>query len=407
MIKAAAFATPAATGNLAVTGLGFAPTWALLVAVNATADDTWQTGNSCIAKGIIGTDPAGALFQVCNKIVFDATSEATSSIALTVAIEISSTRTAIGTTPIYSAALVSFDTDGFTLNFTTAVSGYKVFYLAGDHISQAAYKRGAGVVGLTWGEIAKAAFYVGISDTSGDPPTTWNGGAWTALFGCGATGGANENKFVCWSPGYNTNEKYNEIDYPHWGDHWGAADDPFAFGTVIQGSYEAHTSGTDINVTSQGAGAGTDMAMVALAQINANAEDLDVSASVGGTADSPVAFEPEFSLCIGGVAQFRLTKDAAHTGASIGVATADGEQWLVACGTKMGTGAARYQSEILSWMSGWEPYNAPTVITAGTMTILGDGVRFTTTAADDARVLVRHAVFGGGFLPQIYRVIKT
>ena len=49
-------AVPGSPGTLTITGLPFQPTWVFIVASDATADDTWQSGTSCMSRGLGGKD---------------------------------------------------------------------------------------------------------------------------------------------------------------------------------------------------------------------------------------------------------------------------------------------------------------------------------------------------------------
>lgn len=424
MVKAGRFSTPAGTGNLAVTGVGFQPTWVYLVGVTNTADNTWQTGASkSITMGMFALNVGATMQQAVKKVVFDATDMASSSHAIDHVLELGSARANMGVSRIYAASAVSLDADGFTLNFSVAAAGYTVFYVASNDPAQAAFKRSippdpTGPFGMNLGTTPVGAYGIGISDTASATNGNWNGSPWTSLFTVGRVGddGAlGTDQFACWSPGYNSSQHYNHIQGAAINaGTWGAADDPNVFGTVVQGFYKAVVSGNDLTGTLHGAGFGTNMSVVVIGDLFAAGSQAVASASVGGVVNSTgFGFDPSWAMIIGGTGHGNAG-DWAHTGAAIGCVTENGEMWMVACGTKMGAatrGPATYQTDQLAWMSGWEPYNNPTAKTDGTAAMIADGIRFTTSDNGHATRDVYFALFGPTapspetFIPQFFRVL--
>lgn len=119
-VKTGTFTTPAGTGNNAVTGVGFTPKalylyWVPVTSSTAANDSVTGHGitdgstHRCINAG--GTNGAQATFR---------------SRSTTVPLDV---KNAAATT-LAAASFVSFDTDGFTLNYTTAASGYIIHYVA-------------------------------------------------------------------------------------------------------------------------------------------------------------------------------------------------------------------------------------------------------------------------------------
>lgn len=390
------FLTPAATGSHAVTGLGYQPTWVFFAAVDATAVDTWHLGTSCISFGLMSTDGSGNMVAACNRRQFTSTTAASSTFDTGVAIEVGSARGTMGQNVIFSAQPVSLDADGFTLNFTTAAANYRVMWCAGNDPAAAGsgFFTAAGDLGFNAGAAPTALFHVGISDVLPGLPSLWTGDAFTGLFGCGKTGTVlSDNECISWSPGYNTAEQYNELAYPGFGADWGAADDPFAFGTVIQGACAGRSNGNDLRVTSFGAGVGSYIAAIGFRPDARAAQEFNGSSTPGAATDRTFAFSPTLALTLGGNTFDRFSQNLLATGASLGAVDAQGNQWLIACGTKMGTGAASYMSTVASWMSGWNPFDNPTGMTYGTSALDGTTLRYRTVSGGDSTVRLRCAAF--------------
>ena len=394
-IRAGSFSTPASTGSMTVpVQWGFNPTWVFLLATSCTADGTWQTGNSCLSRGIAARNTAGALDTFVHKLTFGASS-ACSSIGVDSTVEISSTLTALGTTPLVAAAVTGFTTSDFTLNFTTSSTGYKVFWIAGN--DPAVYKdvTALGLQGLTWGHVATGAILVGMSDTSGFPtpgvPQTWSpggGSLWTGVFGMGKTGTGTQD-FISYGPCYNTGQQIIGLLRSS---IWSYSSDVYAFGQVNLGTYTGLVSGTDINVT--GSGTGGTCGLLVFDGTSAAADEFSVASTVSGQTIRTPGIDPDAVIFMGGHGA-NYIDNPAYTGVSFGVVTDAGDRWVVAAGNNWSSGAAQYQSTSESWISGWAPHNAPSA-TKGTAVLSGGSVTTTTTNVGDPYYTLRYAAFGPG-----------
>jgi hypothetical protein len=390
-------AVPSSPGTLAVTGLGFEPTWLFVVATNAASEDSWQLGDSCMSKGIAGIDfNTGDIFQAMNRIVLDETAQGASGYDADVLIEVADERGAIGEHIVFRAELISFDSDGFTLDFTHAASGYVFHYLAGEHAASAQDISFSAAVELFWDSFPNAAIYVGLSDVAAPiTPSSWNGAVWTAQTGAGRIQPADDpqqSEFIWWCPGYNFAQKYNQIEGPLL-DWAGVFQDPWFFGSVLQSPIYIYRDENNVTILSSGNWVA---ALLILADTDAAAASGDAADTVGEVADigwSDPSFRPSALLHIQGNTKGLLSQDAAHAGASIG-ASSGGKYWAVALGSNMGVGAAVYRTELYSWISAWDPFDDPDTMSAGISTGVANAARLTTLVADHSDFHVKVCAIG-------------
>ena len=375
---------PGSPGTLTITGLPFEPTWVFIVASDATADDTWQSGTSCMSRGLGGMDPGGSLFQTVTRMVFDATTQVASGYDEGHIIEVASARGAMGANLLVKATLTGFTADGFTLSFSNVTANMKFHYLAGDQAAALSDISFATLAGLTWDNTPAGGIYLGLSDAaSSSVPRNWNGGAYTAQIGAGRIAVENESPesdFIWWDPGYNTTQHFNGIDGPV-NDWAGIFNDIWFFGSVLRRPMQMFRVANDVLIRDAGAWVAS---LLVLADTYAQATSGDAGDSVSDVADITWAdpdFTPAALVHIQGSTVGFAAEDPDHTGASIGVATKD-NMWVVALSSKHGFGASIYRSDALSWISAWDPHDAPTDMSAGTSIPILNGARVTTVVAD-------------------------
>ena len=375
---------PGSPGTLTITGLPFEPTWVFIVASDATADDTWQSGTSCMSRGLGGMDPGGSLFQTVTRMVFDATTQVASGYDEGHIIEVASARGAMGANLLVKATLTGFTADGFTLSFSNVSANTKFHYLAGDQAAALSDISFATLAGLTWDNTPAGGIYLGLSDAASSAvPRNWNGGAYTAQVGAGRIAEENESPesdFIWWDPGYNTTQHFNGIDGPL-NDWAGIFNDIWFFGSVLRRPMQMFRVANDVLIRDAGAWVAS---LLVLADTYAQATSGDAGDSVSDVADITWAdpdFTPAALVHIQGSTVGFAAEDPDHTGASIGVATKD-NMWVVALSSKHGFGASIYRSDALSWISAWDPHDVPTDMSAGTSIPILNGARVTTVVAD-------------------------
>lgn len=122
--KVGTFVAPAATGNLAVTGVGFKPKLVRFTVVPTASSGT----NSLSNQGVM--DGAGNQWSIANASRHGVSESDTSTPDTTKCIKSNSQSAGAVFTTDLSAAYVSMDTDGFTVNFTVASSSYTVLWEA-------------------------------------------------------------------------------------------------------------------------------------------------------------------------------------------------------------------------------------------------------------------------------------
>lgn len=125
-VKAGSFAAPGATGNFPVTGVGFQPKALILIG-------TWSEGDS----GFSSSASACIGFMTGPGERFCAASSPVTTVGARRWDELAVVVIAAGGSIIYAADFVSFDPDGFTLNFSVASPDRRVLYVAlgGEHLS--------------------------------------------------------------------------------------------------------------------------------------------------------------------------------------------------------------------------------------------------------------------------------
>src|SRR3990167_9374864 len=123
--KAGVFTLNTTTGNQAITGVGFQPDVVLFIPSNLTADGIqaharvgFGAGSSSTARGAISANDEDGV-EPSDSTRYHTDAEVLNQLALG------------EQTILYEADLVSLDSDGFTINISTApASGVKVAYLA-------------------------------------------------------------------------------------------------------------------------------------------------------------------------------------------------------------------------------------------------------------------------------------
>lgn len=111
------FTTNSTTGDRVITGLGFQPSY-----IRLTVCQKYNTTESFVHKSEGFTDGTR---QDCNSIYWDSTGGKSISYSDKVINHIN--RVSGNLTDVIVATLVSFDADGFTLNFSATLASYKVF----------------------------------------------------------------------------------------------------------------------------------------------------------------------------------------------------------------------------------------------------------------------------------------
>lgn len=117
-VKTGTITTPAGTGNVSTTSIGFTPK---CIYFYWTANTTNPQVNAITGHGM--TD--GTAHRCINAAGADAAQDTFRSRSITIPVEIRN----MATTVVVAASYVSFDIDGFTLNFTTTAVGYTLNYV--------------------------------------------------------------------------------------------------------------------------------------------------------------------------------------------------------------------------------------------------------------------------------------
>lgn len=144
--RAGKLTVPGSTGNVSVTGLGFAPDGVIFIGGNGGSENTVITGNNLgVFMGIMGRDWSSAALKA-----YSVSTLPEQGARVRTAYPICQAATC--NTERFAASAVSLDADGFTVNFTSVGTGV-IYYLAikADNVGYLESSYGAGgTVSLGW-----------------------------------------------------------------------------------------------------------------------------------------------------------------------------------------------------------------------------------------------------------------